>query len=221
MSPDKQSNYDQMIQFLRDHEQLDELLKDDAPVPVWYDPVVLTKREMIAVSRGSRIDSFVKIEGGLGVHIGRYVHIASFAHLNIGGGQLFIGDFAAVASGARIISGSNQLYAASMSACAPESIQLVEKKRTRMGRFSCVLVNATVFPGVELGEGAVLAAGAVATKDIPAWQVWGGVPAKFLKHRAIMPDHAYFVKTGEFLNSPVHFWDSMHDVPEHLASQVR
>lgn len=35
--------------------------------------------------------------------------------------------------------------------------------------------------GVNIGEGAIVAAGSVVVKDIPAWEVWGGNPAKFIK----------------------------------------
>jgi len=42
-----------------------------------------------------------------------------------------------------------------------------------------------VFPGVTLHEGAVLGAGGVATRDIPEWEIWAGVPAKFLMKRVL------------------------------------
>ena len=41
--------------------------------------------------------------------------------------------------------------------------------------------NATVLPGVTIGEGAIVAAGAVVTKDVAPRSVVGGVPAKFIK----------------------------------------
>ena len=37
--------------------------------------------------------------------------------------------------------------------------------------------------GVTIGEGAVVAAGAVVTKDIPPFEIYGGVPAKFIRKR--------------------------------------
>lgn len=41
--------------------------------------------------------------------------------------------------------------------------------------------NATILPGVAIGEGAVVAAGAVVTKDVPARTVVGGVPARTIR----------------------------------------
>lgn len=42
-------------------------------------------------------------------------------------------------------------------------------------------VNATILPGITIGEGGFVAAGAVVTKDVPSWHVVGGVPARVLK----------------------------------------
>ncbi len=44
-------------------------------------------------------------------------------------------------------------------------------------------LNTLIVNPVEIGDGAVLAAGSVVTKDIPAWEIWGGNPAKFIKKR--------------------------------------
>lgn len=41
--------------------------------------------------------------------------------------------------------------------------------------------NATVLPGIEIGEGAIVAAGAVVTKNVPAWRVAVGSPARAIK----------------------------------------
>ncbi|MBC1937548.1 antibiotic acetyltransferase [Listeria grandensis] len=44
-------------------------------------------------------------------------------------------------------------------------------------------VNVIVMQGVHIGTGAILAAGAVVTKDVPPYMIVGGVPAKIIKPR--------------------------------------
>ena len=44
-----------------------------------------------------------------------------------------------------------------------------------------ISTNATIMPGVTIGEGAIVGAGALVTKDVPAWSIVAGVPAKVLK----------------------------------------
>jgi len=48
-----------------------------------------------------------------------------------------------------------------------------------------IATGAMVMPGVTIGEGAVVAAGSVVTKDIEPWTVVGGNPAKFIKKRVL------------------------------------
>ena len=43
--------------------------------------------------------------------------------------------------------------------------------------------NVTILSGVHIGQGAVIAAGAVVNKDVPDYAIVGGVPAKVLKYR--------------------------------------
>lgn len=43
--------------------------------------------------------------------------------------------------------------------------------------------GATILSGVHIGQGAVVAAGAVVTKDIPPYAIVGGIPAKIIKYR--------------------------------------
>jgi len=45
--------------------------------------------------------------------------------------------------------------------------------------------RAIILPGVKIGRGAVVAAGAVVTKDIPPFSVVGGVPAQIIRERMV------------------------------------
>ena len=51
------------------------------------------------------------------------------------------------------------------------------------GDYSWVCARASVAPGVDVGEGAVLGLGSVATRDLEPWTIYGGVPAVKLKER--------------------------------------
>ena len=53
-----------------------------------------------------------------------------------------------------------------------------------IGAYAWVCARATVSPGVNLGEGAVLGLGSVATHDLAPWTVHAGVPARFIRERA-------------------------------------
>ncbi|WP_317045012.1 LbetaH domain-containing protein [Bacteroides congonensis] len=44
-------------------------------------------------------------------------------------------------------------------------------------------MNVIICNSVTIGEGSIIGAGSVVTKDIPANQVWAGNPARFIKDR--------------------------------------
>ena len=48
-----------------------------------------------------------------------------------------------------------------------------------------IATGAIVLPGVTIGEGAVVGAGSVVTKDVEPWTVVAGNPAKFIKKREL------------------------------------
>ena len=62
-----------------------------------------------------------------------------------------------------------------------------------------ICARATVQAGVQVGEGAVLALGSVATRDLDPWTVYGGIPAARLKSRTdfTASPHPYSQTAGE------------------------
>jgi putative colanic acid biosynthesis acetyltransferase WcaF len=52
-----------------------------------------------------------------------------------------------------------------------------------IGAYAWICARAVVCPGVNVGEGAVLGLAGVATRDLEAWTVYGGVPARVLRAR--------------------------------------
>lgn len=139
-------------------------------------PVLFLKPEHITMGPHSRVDSFVKIEGGDGVFIGRNVHIASYCHVNIGGGVTILEDGSSMGSGAKVLSGSAVPDAPSCSATSPDAVNV--KKVTRLCEGATLYVNAVVLPGLTIGPGARVAAGAVVTCDVPGHELWAGIPAR-------------------------------------------
>jgi acetyltransferase-like isoleucine patch superfamily enzyme len=61
--------------------------------------------------------------------------------------------------------------------------QTTVKEKIVIGQDVWLGCNVVVLKGVSIGDGAVVAAGAVVTKSIPANEIWGGVPAKYIKTR--------------------------------------
>ncbi|SCH02904.1 Streptogramin A acetyltransferase [uncultured Clostridium sp.] len=54
---------------------------------------------------------------------------------------------------------------------------------TTVGNDVWIGCNVVVLPGVTIGDGAVVAAGSIVSKDIPAYAIVAGVPARVIKYR--------------------------------------
>lgn len=64
-----------------------------------------------------------------------------------------------------------------------EKDDVVDEKRTIIGNDVWIGCNAVVLSGITVGDGAIIGAGAVVTKDVESYSVVAGVPAKHLKYR--------------------------------------
>lgn len=67
--------------------------------------------------------------------------------------------------------------------CTPALQDLPLKGDTVVGNDVWIGQNATILPGVHIGDGAVVAANAVVAKDVPPYCIVGGNPARLLKRR--------------------------------------
>ena len=110
---------------------------------------------------------------GKNITVGEDVFINACCHFQDHGGVM-IGD------GCQI--GHNVVFATLNHGLAPEERKSTYPAPIVLGRNVWVGSNATILQGVTIGDNAVVAAGAVVTKDVAANTVVGGVPARFIKN---------------------------------------
>jgi acetyltransferase-like isoleucine patch superfamily enzyme len=150
-----------------------------------YEPVLILKPEMVEIHPTARIDQWVRIEGGYGVEICQHVHIASFCTINSGGGAVYFGKHSGCACGVRICGGMPDLSYLHISAAEDERNKHNLRRQTVIGEYVVIFSNAVICPGVTVGDGAVIGAGSVVTKDVPPYAVMVGNPARFHKWRVV------------------------------------
>lgn len=116
--------------------------------------------------------------------------IRSSYFLRIGKGSI-IGDKALLDARNRIEIGENVNFSSNVSIYTEQhdhrdpyfSCNSDESFRVKIDNRVWVGPNAIILPGVHIGEGAVVAAGSVVTKDIPPFTIVAGIPAKAIGHR--------------------------------------
>ena len=123
----------------------------------------------------------VVITGSGKIEINDYVHIQMDCKLWGQGGGISIDEGTILAHEVQIFS-RNHLYDAEDLQSVPYDTRFVEKPVT-IGKCVWIGANSLVLPGVDIGDGAVIAAGSVVTKNVPKGAVVGGNPAKILKYR--------------------------------------
>lgn len=135
-------------------------------------------RQVIGDITGQQIDDSVEIrlpirsDYGANLRIGKGVFINSGVMFTDLGG-ITLADNVLVGPNATIISVNHPLD--------PQRRHEVEMKPVLIDENAWLGANATILPGVTVGKNAVVAAGAVVTKDVPANTVVAGVPAKIIK----------------------------------------
>lgn len=125
--------------------------------------------------------------------LGDYSYVGGFCKIQ----YATIGKFCSIAEGVKIGLGIHPTHLPSTHPAfySPQShwdikpdlsLQIEEYKRIEIGDDVWIGTNAMVLDGVKIGSHAVVAAGAVVTKDVPEYAIVGGVPANVIKYRKIV-----------------------------------
>lgn len=109
---------------------------------------------------------------GKNITVGKNVFINACCHFQDHGG-VSLGD------GCQI--GHNVVFATLNHGLAPEDRQTTYPAPITLGKNVWVGSNSTILQGVTIGDNAVIAAGAVVTKDVPENTIVGGVPACIIR----------------------------------------
>ncbi|MDR2324245.1 MAG: CatB-related O-acetyltransferase [Acidovorax sp.] len=100
---------------------------------------------------------------------------------------LYIGDYVCIGAEAVILMGGNHTHRADWFSLYPFADNISNayqgKGPTTIGDGAWIGMRAMIMPGVRIGEGAVVAANAVVTRDVAPYSVVGGNPAQHIKHR--------------------------------------
>jgi galactoside O-acetyltransferase len=132
--------------------------------------------ERIAIGDHSQIDEGVWIFAGTGVEIGRHVHLAAGCSI-AGGGACILRDFAGLGAGVRLVTGSEQIDGQGLTnPTIPAGLRAVRRGRIEIGAHALVFTGGVVLPDVTIGEGAVVAAGALVHHDLKPWAIYAGSP---------------------------------------------
>ena len=106
-----------------------------------------------------------------GVHIGHHSIIGRDAFLD-GRMGLFIGSNANIGDDVRIFTLEHDITSSNFA---------IKGGAVYIDDWVYIGARVTILPSVRIGAGAVVASGAVVTKDVEPWTMVGGVPARFIK----------------------------------------
>lgn len=136
----------------------------------WY-----WRKRLGCLGKGSIVYAGVIISYPSQLYIGEDVSIAPGVWLGSSSkGAIRIGDRCAIASGVRIVTPTHD----------PEVLPVSSvgiNRSVTIGKDVWIGTAAIILPGVTIHDGAIIAAGAVVTKDVPSDCMMGGVPARLIK----------------------------------------
>lgn len=127
---------------------------------------------------GKKIDDTFRLfppfytDFGKNIEFGKNVFVNSCCHFQDQGG-IEIGDGCLI--------GHNVVFATINHDLYPENNRVNHYAPIKLGKSVWVGSNATILAGVTIGDWAVVAAGAVVTRDVPPLTIVGGVPAKVIR----------------------------------------
>ncbi len=128
---------------------------------------------------GSSIHMRVRVYDPTRIEIGEDSIVGERVVLD-GRANLKIGDHVDIATGAMIFNSQHDIN--------DENFSPIEKENV-IEDYVFIGPNAIILPGITIGKGAVIAAGAVVTKNVPPFSVVGGVPAKEISQRKLTDLH--------------------------------
>lgn len=117
-------------------------------------------------------DVIIKI--GDGCCFGAYNHITATNYIEIGD-HCLTGKWVTITDNAH---GNTTMQDLQL---APGKRKMVSKGPVIIGKNVWIGDKATILPGVTIGEGAVIAANSVVSKNVPPFSVVGGIPARIIK----------------------------------------
>ena len=136
-------------------------------------------KKLLSQITGSEIDESVAVFTPLYINYGKHTKIGKNVFINfdcvfLDLGGITIEDNVLIAPKVSLLSEGHPVSPNERQSLVPGHIYI--KKNAWIG------AGATILPGVTVGENAVVAAGAVVSKDVPANTVVGGIPAKHIKN---------------------------------------